>query len=477
LAQAVGLDINSEDFTKEDMESLLSHAFDRYFETSSLFGTPNTCLKTIDRLKTIGVDEIACLIDFGVDFDLVMSSLKYLDVVQKRSNKKVSTSGNQDYSLPTQIKKHNISHMQCTPSLLRTLTTNPDALDALRSLQKLMLGGEVLPVSLAEELHQLVSGEVLNMYGPTETTIWSTSYLVNGSEKTIPIGKPIANTEIYILDRHYQPVPIGVPGELFIGGRGVVRGYLNRPELTSERFVLNPFSQKLDNRLYATGDLARYSSDGNIEYLGRLDYQVKIRGFRIELGEIEAVLNTHPQIRQSVVIAREDIPGDKRLIAYVVSSDDTLSTKQLWEFLKLKLPEYMVPSFFVTLDTLPLTANGKIDRLGLPIPDGEKRSNLQYISPRNSTEEIIADIFASVLSTQKVSIYDNFFELGGHSLLAIQVISRVKQAFAVEIPLRNMFEEPTIASLSKIIENSNSPLLQQLQTTSYKLGNREEIEL
>jgi SAM-dependent methyltransferase len=271
----------------------------------------------IDRLKAIGVDEVACLIDFGVDFDSVMSSLYHLNTVRERSNERTG-SGGQDYSLPAQIRRHQVSHLQCTPSLARMLAADPGTLDSLRSLRKLMLGGEALPVSLARQLQGVVSGQIHNMYGPTETTIWSTTYPVRAVIGAIPIGRPIANTQIYILDPHLQPVPVGIPGELYIGGTGVVRGYLNRQDLTAERFIANPFSDEPGARLYKTGDLARYLPDGNLEFLGRLDHQAKMRGHRIELGEIETALGHHPAVRETVVLAREDEPGDQRLVAYVV---------------------------------------------------------------------------------------------------------------------------------------------------------------
>ncbi|NER98851.1 MAG: AMP-binding protein, partial [Symploca sp. SIO1B1] len=276
---------------------------------------------------------------------------------------------------------------------------------------------------------------------------------------SVPIGRAINNTQVYILDKQLQPVPIGVPGEIYIGGDGLAKGYLNRPELTQEKFILNPFDDSGKTRLYKTGDLCRYLPDGNIEYIGRIDHQVKIRGFRIELGEIEAVLNTHPQIQQAVVIAREDIPGNKRLVAYVVSEDKSLSTNQMREVLRQKLPEYMIPAAFVTLDNLPLTPNGKVDRKALPAPDGEIAREHEYVAPRTPSEEIIANIFTEVLGVPNVGIYDNFFELGGHSLLTTQVISRLNQTFSVEISLRQMFETPTVAGLIEAVTDA------QLQNT------------
>jgi natural product biosynthesis luciferase-like monooxygenase protein len=311
--------LDLENFTAEDMDALLDHAFDRYFETAGLFGTPESALAIVDRLKAMGADELACLIDFGVPSPDALAGLVHLNRLRELSNPRldIEEQDGVDYSIPAQIRRHQVTHFQCTPSLASMLAVNPDSLQSFRSLKKLLLGGEALPASLAHQLHQVMSGDLVNMYGPTETTVWSTSYQVRPGEPIL-IGRPMANTQAYIVDRNLQPVPVGVPGELLIGGEGVVRGYLNRPELTDQRFVPNRFSSNSASRLYRTGDLARYRPDGVVEYLGRLDHQVKIRGHRIELGEIEAVLNRHPMVRESVVVAREDNPGDVRLVAYVV---------------------------------------------------------------------------------------------------------------------------------------------------------------
>ena len=382
-----------------------------------------------------------------------------------------------------QIDEHAIAWVNCTPSMFYTLLDilGKDFFSKLSSLRYVLLGGEPIQVSILRDW--LKSPEckatIVNTYGPTECTDVCAFYRLDQPEnflnKSVPIGHSIPNTQLIVLDNNHNLMPIGVVGELCIAGTGVGLGYINNKERTAKQFILNPFGE---GYLYKTGDLARYLPDGNIEFLGRIDHQVKIRGFRIELGEIESILNTHPQIQQTVVIATEELPGNKRLVAYVVTSDESLTTKQLCEFLKEKLPEYMVPSAFVTLDGLPLTPNGKVDRKALPEPDGEITREQEYVAPRTPSEEILANIFANVLGVQKVGIHDNFFDLGGHSLLATQVISRIRQAFAVDVPLRNLFEEPTIANLSKIIENSHSLLLQQLQITSAEqLENREEIEL
>jgi natural product biosynthesis luciferase-like monooxygenase protein len=315
-------------YTPEDMTALLDHAFDRYFETAGLFGTPERALTLVERLAGIGANELACLIDFGIDPDQVLSSLTHLHRLQElcrdRSGRASAPAVRPQHSLAEQIRRRRVTHLQCTPSMARTLADDPGSLAALADLDKLMLGGEALPTDLADHLSSVVRGDVLNMYGPTETTIWSTTSLVTpGTPPTI--GRPIANTVTRILDDHHQLVPIGTPGELYIGGAGVGRGYLNRPDLTAERFVADPWSAH--ERMYRTGDLVRYRADGAIDYLGRLDHQVKVNGFRIELGEIETVLSRHPAVRQSVVVARAGVDANAgpALVAYVVPSHDTSS--------------------------------------------------------------------------------------------------------------------------------------------------------
>lgn len=321
-----------------------------------------------------------------------------------------------------------------------------------------------------------------NHYGPSETHVVTSYVFTEPPQKWSiysPIGKPIANTQAYILDDNFQPVPIGVTGELYIGGHGLARGYINRPDLTQEKFIPNPFnnsrvssltsnemrSQKLflerseGEKLYKTGDLARYLPDGNIEFLGRIDHQVKIRGFRIELGEIEVTINSHPQIKQAVVAVKEDTSGNKCLVAYVVF-DESLTISQLREFLKQKLPEYMIPSAFVNLDTLPLTPNGKVDRKVLPEPDGEIARDHEYVAPRTPSEGVIADIFASVLGVKNVGIHDNFFEIGGHSLLMVKVHSQLNEQFNIDLSLIDLFRYPTISSLVEYLSQvKNESLL------------------
>jgi acyl-coenzyme A synthetase/AMP-(fatty) acid ligase/acyl carrier protein len=315
---------------------------------------------------------------------------------------------------------------------------------------KALCGGEALSTELASGL--LKRGVVLwNLYGPTETTVWSGIHRVTGAAGPIPIGHPIANTEIYLLDAHLQPVPIGVPGEIYIGGAGLARGYLNRPELTAERFVPNSFSDQLGARLYRTGDLGRWRADGNIEFLGRIDHQVKVRGYRIELGEIEARLAEHPEVRETVVVAREDLPGEKRLVGYVVAGEE-ISPGALRDFLRERLPDYMIPSAYVFLHKLPLTPNDKIDRKALPTPEiSAQLEDHRYVAPHTPTEEILAGIWAEVLGVERVGIHDNFFDLGGHSLLLVQVHRRLEEAFRRPIPIVALFQYPTLHTLEKYV--------------------------
>ena len=317
---------------------------------------------------------------------------------------------------------------------------------------KVLCGGEALPPQLANQLLKRCES-LWNMYGPTETTIWSAASQVKMVNGSIPIHSPIANTQLYILDRFSKLVPVGVAGELCIGGAGLSQGYLNRPDLTAERFIPHPFSSKTGERLYQTGDLARYSANGEIEYLGRIDHQVKVRGYRIELGEIEVAIATHPKVRETVVITHQDPTNFSQIVAYVIHNyQSALTITELREFLASKLPDYMIPSALVPLAAMPLTPNGKVNRQALPTPKISSNKAL-FVLPRNSTEETIANIYAAILQQEKIGINDNFFELGGHSLLATQVVSRIRQSLSVELPLRSLFEYPTVAALANQLQD------------------------
>ena len=314
FARSIGRD--ADELTEDDLDVLLAQSFDRYFTNSGLLGTPDTCLKMIERLKNAGVDEIACLIDFGVDEDEVISSLSYLNQVKELHQRK-SLEVNSDVSISEIVKRYKVTHLQCTPSMAQLLAHDGELLNDLGSLRRLLLGGEAAPASLVKHLREALPGKFYNMYGPTETTIWSSTHEIDRINGTIPIGRPIANTKIYLLDNYLQPAPIGVPGEIYIGGAGVARGYLDQPDITALRFIPDSYSGKSGTRLYRTGDRARYCPDGALEFLGRLDRQVKLRGYRIEAGEIEAAISRYPGIRNAVVVVREGTSGESKLVAYV----------------------------------------------------------------------------------------------------------------------------------------------------------------
>jgi amino acid adenylation domain-containing protein len=358
------------------------------------------------------------------------------------------------------LRESKATVMQATPATWRLLLSVLAAAEVKEPLElKVLCGGEALPGSLARALQQTVKGAVYNLYGPTETTIWSATHVVNEKDAETPIvslGRPIANTQLYLLDEALQPVPVGVTAELYLGGEGLARGYLGRPELTAEKFIPDPFGKKGGGRLYRTGDLARYLPDGNIEYLVRVDHQVKIRGYRIELGEVETALREQEGVRECVVVARQEDGSAARLVSYVVlEAGASLSVTALRQGLLRRLPEYMIPASFVQLEELPLTANGKLDRRALPDPDHQRPAlETEQVGPSTAVEESLVRIWSEVLRVSEVGIHDNFFELGGHSLLATQVISRVRAAFNVEIPLRTFFEEPTIAGLASQIETA-----------------------
>jgi amino acid adenylation domain-containing protein len=356
----------------------------------------------------------------------------------------------------TQLVQHlaasGASFLQATPATWRLLLESSWPGDPGLTM---LCGGETLPRALAERL--IPKGRCLwNLYGPTETTIWSTAGRVESREGPVPIGLPISATQLYVLDRRLRPVPVGVTGELYIAGAGLARGYLNLPALSADRFLPNPLAKSSGQRIYRTGDLARWRSDGSLECLGRIDHQVKIRGYRIELGEIEAALLDHPSVREAAVAAQEPAPGEKRLVAYVVGRDGLGPVaSELRQWLIERLPEYMVPAQVVELASLPLTPNGKIDRGALPAPDANAiLSPGSYIPPRDPMEEALAGIWLEVLGCGRVGVQDNFFDLGGHSLLAAQVHARIRDSFAVEVPLRDLFDAVTVAGQARLVEQA-----------------------
>ena len=357
------------------------------------------------------------------------------------------------------IESSGVTVVQATPAMWRFLMGFGWA--GKRDL-KLICGGEALTRKLADELSAR-SKDVWNFYGPTETTIWSSAWKVEPGEP-VSIGRPLANTQLYILDQNLQPLPVGTVGELHIGGDGLALGYFNRPELTAEKFVASPFSKDKSERLYKTGDLARYLPDGKIECLGRIDHQVKIRGFRIELGEIETVLRQYSGIAEALVTARDDAVEEKRLVGYIIPRNGLVSIVELRDFIRTKLPLHMVPAQFVTLEQFPLTPNGKIDLRRLPAPENDLQPAKDHVPPRDAEEQNLAEIWQEVLMLRQVSADDNFFELGGDSLSATRAFARINKKFSMNITLREMFEHPTIAGLAAIVRKQKGTSVAHMQS-------------
>jgi amino acid adenylation domain-containing protein len=356
------------------------------------------------------------------------------------------------------LRRERITSMFLTTALFNQIAR--EAPGAFNDLRNVLFGGEAAdPLWVRAVLEAGPPKRLLNVYGPTESTTFATWYHVEAVPEeatTVPIGGPIGNTRVYVLDRDRVPVPVGVPGELYIGGDGLALGYLGRPELTAEHFVPDPFADDDAARLYRTGDLVRYRSDGAIEFIGRTDFQVKIRGFRIELGEIESVLTRHEAIEEAIVVVREDVPGDKRLVAYFVPAHlPAPPMRVLRQYLSEQLPAYMVPGAFVLMQELPLSPTGKIDRRALPRPERGATGDA-FVAPRTPLEEELATIFGELLGLERVSVQDNFFTMGGHSLLATQLMSRVRERCGVEIPLRVLFETPTIEGLALAVNKAQS---------------------
>jgi len=369
-----------------------------------------------------------------------------------------------------------------SPVPVTMINTVPSAMSELvrmraepASVSVVNLAGEALSPRLAQDVYGLMQVESLyNLYGPSEDTTYSTWELVERTEQAnVPIGRPVSNTRVYVVDEGLQIVPVGVSGELLLGGEGLARGYLKRAELTAERFIPDPFSGQPGEQLYRTGDLCRYKVDGRLEYLGRLDHQVKVRGYRVELGEIETVLRAHEKVSEAVVIAREE-NGEKRLVVYVVGAAETA---ELRRYLQQRLPEYMIPSSWMKLDTLPLTTNGKVDRRALPTPGATTglEDEDAYVAPRTPTEAGLSSIWSEILKIDRIGIHDNFFALGGHSLLATQVIARLRSVYNVNVPLRRLFESPTVAGLavavvqeqaSEVAEDEMDQLVAELEYLS-----------
>ncbi|MET7638033.1 MupA/Atu3671 family FMN-dependent luciferase-like monooxygenase [Streptomyces sp. NPDC005438] len=472
LGQRMGVDVDPRNISEDDLDALLNHAFDRYVHTSGLFGTPEDCLALVDRLKAVGVDELACLVDFGIDTEDVLGGLAHLNRLRVLSNPaddsaEASTETSAETApatLAELVHRHEVTHLQCTPSLAQLMLDDPsgEARAALGRLRVLLVGGEAVPTALAQRLREAVpSGTVHNMYGPTETTVWSTAGRVLATDTgapTTPVGTPVANTSVYVLDAHRRPLPVGVPGELYIGGDGVARGYFRRPELTEERFLPDPYrppSGTRPARMYRTGDLARWLADGRLEILGRGDDQVKIRGFRVELGEVETALCDHPDVASAVVTARGDA-GARYLAAYVVPAPGRTAgdSEALREHLRARLPEFMVPARCTWLDELPLNSNGKVDRLRLPEPAAGPAQRTST-PPTTPVEKELAEAWSQALEIDPIGVHDNFFELGGHSITVIRAVDFANRR-GVRVTARQLFQHQTIAELAVVAEQNTS---------------------
>ena len=437
--------------SEDEISQLLDMAADRYLSTSGLFGDVDQALDMIRRVSAAGADEIACLIDFGIDTDAVLGSLSLLEQVHQQvrdeqNDKAVAVSPPSEETVAQLVERYGVTHLQCTPSLAAMLVANPVDRESLRVIDHLMLGGEALPTALAAELCALLGGRLTNMYGPTETTIWSLTHEVTSPPTgSIPIGTPVANNTVFVLDPLGRRLPVGVFGELHIGGEGVARGYHDREELTGERFVHRPGL----GRVYATGDVVRVHPAGYVEFGGRADNQVKIRGHRVEMGEIEAVIDRHPAVSQSVVVARGD--GEPILVAFVtVHADQRTSPTELRDYVADSLPGAMVPSVIAVLDALPLTPNGKIDRKRLPADIHglvAPAAVSPEATPTDDDERLVSEVWTQELG-RAVGRDENFFDIGGHSLLAIKVFRSLADSTGLPLALTDVFRYPTIRSFA-----------------------------
>ena len=479
MTNPMAIDLGS--LSEEELDGILEFAFLRYFEDSGLFGSLDDAIARVEHLKTIGVGEVACLIDYGIAPEQVVAGFPLLARLRAEVNPVEAELDPRDFSIAAQIRRWKVTHLQCTPSMARILVSDPVVADAMAGLKCMMVGGEALPPALLADLRKATGARILNMYGPTETTIWSTVADVTEAAE-VTLGRPIANTQLYVLDPEGVPVAPGAQGELWIGGHGVTRGYWQRPDLTEAAFRPDPFvpadrSAPWGARIYRTGDLVRWRDDGGLDYIGRADHQIKLRGFRIELGEIEAALADQPGVREAVALVREDTPGDKRLVAYV-TGDASLAEKALREALVAHLPAHMVPGRIIRLDRMPLTPNRKIDRKQLPVPGAAGAAPAATAaapaveaaatsSATASTEELASAVHAlwsEVLGVPQIGARDNFFALGGHSLLAIQLHRTMRDRLALpRLGVTDIFRFPVMGDFIRHVAtlapaNSASPV-------------------
>ena len=455
LVRSLDLPLDLATMSKDDLDALLAFAFDRYYEGNALFGTATSVQPTLERLANAGVDEIACLVDFGLPDEQVLAGLEQL--ADARDQLRGAASGSV-WPLAELIRRHQPTVLQCTPSMMQILAHDREVLSGLTGLRALLLGGETLPEPLAEMIRaELPDTRLYNMYGPTETTIWSSVHAVDAIDGSVPIGRPLVNTQLYAVDTTLRPVPIGVAGELLIGGDGVTNGYHGRPAATAERFVPDPFGTHPGRRLYRTGDLVRWRADGALEFLGRTDRQVKVNGHRIELGEIEHAIGGVPGVSGSVVVAAPSDLGDVRITAYVVpATAATLTREAIADHLRRVVPAQMVPASVVILEAFPLTANGKIDVRALAAKRPSVTARRPAAVPSSALERRIAQVWCEVLGVTEVGVDDNFFAIGGHSLLMVQVHSRIKESVPTDLPLTTLLEHPTVRTLAAYLESGNS---------------------
>ncbi|MCA2211608.1 MupA/Atu3671 family FMN-dependent luciferase-like monooxygenase [Jidongwangia harbinensis] len=443
LGGAAGADLRA--LPPEDLEPLIDRAVDRFTATAGLLGTPDDAAAMIERLAGIGVDEVACLLDFGVAEPEVIAGLEHLARVPAALERRAAAV----HPVSDQLRRYGATHLQCTPSLARLVLAEDGGPAALGGLRRMLLGGEALGADLAGRVRSAVP-EVHNMYGPTEATIWATSAPVDGG--AIRIGRPLPGARAYVADARLRLAPVGVPGELLLGGDYVARGYHGRPGLTADRFVPDPFGERPGARLYRTGDLVRWRHDGMLEYLGRLDDQVKIRGHRVELGEVEAALAAHPAVEAAVAAVR-GTGAERMLVGYAVPRPGTPmpAAEALREFLADRLPEAMIPATFGRLDELPLTPNGKVDRRRLPEP-GTGAADRPHEPPVGPTEELVAGVWRELLPVDAVGRSDSFFALGGNSLLVVRARARLIAATGVDVTLLDLFRYPTVAALAAVLD-------------------------
>ncbi|MFK5957172.1 MAG: LLM class flavin-dependent oxidoreductase [Planctomycetota bacterium] len=465
-------DFHLDDLEAQDIQDLLNFAYERYFETSALFGTPESCSKMIEKLRDLEVDEVACLIDFGGDPEIILQQLPYLEQLKAQTQSATSMADGRE-NLEELIDEHRVTHLQCTPSMATMLLAEPAIATALGSLDVMMVGGEALTEDLAQQLRDIVPGRVMNMYGLTETAIWSSTADILSDTTMVSLGQPLANNRFYVLDPHLQLVPPGLTGELYIAGLCVARGYHGRPDLTAEAFLPDPFTA--GGTIYKSGDQVRQLEDGSMRFLGRGDTQVKVNGYRIELGEIEAALLAHEEVVQSIALVVENKLGVRVIVAhYVLQKGSHLEVEELRSFLRTRLPEYMVPREFHAHERFPQTNNGKTDRKALargaakpvavviPVASAKVTAgSVKFSQSVGELESSIESIWLDILGHESLDRNANFFDLGGHSLLTISLKRILKAQFDFDVPLVALFRHSTVRTLAAYLiseHGSESPV-------------------